>query len=76
MLMPKIHSHSLVSAKKSAQHILESWSTSVVNRSACMTCSKTGEQHALPANHDYWNAMVRQRGNNIYIILCIRTHSR
>ena len=35
----------------------------------CLTCSKTGEKHALPAYHDYWNTMLRHRGN----VLCIRT---
>ena len=29
----------------------------------CLTCSKTGEQHDLPANHDYWSTMLRHRGN-------------
>ena len=33
----------------------------------CLTCSKTREQHDLPANHDYWNTMLRLKGN----ILCI-----
>ena len=30
----------------------------------CLTCSKTEEQHDLPANHDYWNMMLRHKGNN------------
>ena len=29
----------------------------------CLTCSKTREQHELPAHHDYWNMMLRHRGN-------------
>ena len=37
----------------------------------CLTCSKTGEQHDLPANYDYWNTMLQHRGNTL--IVYIRT---
>ena len=33
----------------------------------CLTCSKTGEQHDLPPNHDYWNTMLRHRGNTAIV---------
>ena len=26
----------------------------------CLTCSKTGEQHELPTNHEYWNTMLHK----------------
>ena len=36
----------------------------------CLTCSKTGEQHALPANYDYWNTMLQHKGNIRTVVVC------